>query len=73
MRAVALAPVGVNSNQVEFTTDIVLNQPANKIAIECPSDLHLEAGESRDIVMLLGAAESEEAVRSIIERHRPQL
>ncbi|HYS68801.1 MAG TPA: glycosyl hydrolase family 65 protein, partial [Gemmatimonadaceae bacterium] len=31
----------------------------------------LEAGESRDIVMLLGAAESEETVRSIIERHRP--
>jgi cyclic beta-1,2-glucan synthetase len=31
----------------------------------------IEPGESRDIVMLLGAAESEDAVREIIERHRP--
>ncbi|HMG96971.1 MAG TPA: protein ndvB, partial [Gemmatimonadaceae bacterium] len=30
----------------------------------------LEPGESRDIVMLLGAAESEDAVRQIIGRHR---
>jgi cyclic beta-1,2-glucan synthetase len=30
----------------------------------------LEPGEQRDIVMLLGAAESEEAVRQIIARHR---
>ena len=30
----------------------------------------LEPGESRDIVMLLGAAESEDAVRAIILRHR---
>ncbi len=30
----------------------------------------LEPGEQRDIVMLLGAAESEEAVRQIIGRHR---
>ncbi|HEY4735409.1 MAG TPA: glucoamylase family protein [Gemmatimonadaceae bacterium] len=30
----------------------------------------IEPGESRDIVMLLGAAEGEEAVREIITRHR---
>jgi cyclic beta-1,2-glucan synthetase len=30
----------------------------------------LEPGEKRDIVMLLGAADSEDAVRQIIERHR---
>jgi len=30
----------------------------------------LEPGEKRDVVMLLGAAESEEAVRKIIARHR---
>jgi cyclic beta-1,2-glucan synthetase len=30
----------------------------------------LEPGEKRDVVMLLGAAESEEAVRQIIARHR---
>src|SRR5947208_14178291 len=30
----------------------------------------LEPGETRDIVMLLGAAEGEEAVRDIIARHR---
>jgi cyclic beta-1,2-glucan synthetase len=32
--------------------------------------VNLEPGEQRDIVMLLGAAESEEAVRQIIGRHR---
>ena len=31
----------------------------------------LEPGEKRDIVMLLGAADSEDAVREIIARHRP--
>jgi cyclic beta-1,2-glucan synthetase len=31
----------------------------------------LDAGESRDIVMLLGAADGEQAVREIIARHRP--
>jgi cyclic beta-1,2-glucan synthetase len=31
----------------------------------------LDAGETRDIVMLLGAADGEEAVREIIARHRP--
>ncbi|HZF73333.1 MAG TPA: hypothetical protein VEZ51_07870, partial [Gemmatimonadaceae bacterium] len=31
----------------------------------------IEPGESRDIVMLLGAAEGEDAVREIIARHRP--
>ena len=31
----------------------------------------IEPGESRDIVMLLGAAEGEGAVREIIARHRP--
>jgi len=31
----------------------------------------IEPGESKDIVMLLGAAETEETVREIITRHRP--
>ena len=47
-RSVVLAPLRVASNQVDFTADIVLNQPGNKIAIECPPDLHLEAGARRD-------------------------
>ena len=38
--------------------------------LRAAGECDLEPGEKRDIVMLLGAADSEDAVREIISRHR---